>query len=155
MLELASQLSNPFGDDDVDFPIHEWMAKAVESAVMLLEDEGLSEDLWKKKLDSANCNFNRHSPRDDAECPTYELDVHDHFSYSVLNPATTTTTARAVAALRNTLPEAGAKRAEQLREKPGKSHPSTENKALCASDSAKTGGDTMDGVSDDDSDDGG
>merc|ERR1712050_488915 len=37
MLELASQLADPFGDDDVDFPVTEWLDEFVENIVVLME----------------------------------------------------------------------------------------------------------------------
>mmetsp|Transcript_140048 Transcript_140048/g.390352 ORF Transcript_140048/g.390352 Transcript_140048/m.390352 type:complete len:355 (+) Transcript_140048:189-1253(+) len=37
MIELASQLADPFGDDDVDFPLTEWLNECVENAEVLME----------------------------------------------------------------------------------------------------------------------
>mmetsp|Transcript_104747 Transcript_104747/g.337746 ORF Transcript_104747/g.337746 Transcript_104747/m.337746 type:complete len:375 (+) Transcript_104747:67-1191(+) len=37
MMELAAQLSDPFGEDEVDFPVSEWLNEFLESTVMLLE----------------------------------------------------------------------------------------------------------------------
>jgi predicted membrane chloride channel (bestrophin family) len=39
MMELASQLSDPFGDDDTDFPITKWIADTMEDAAVILEYE--------------------------------------------------------------------------------------------------------------------
>mmetsp|Transcript_62655 Transcript_62655/g.186753 ORF Transcript_62655/g.186753 Transcript_62655/m.186753 type:complete len:380 (+) Transcript_62655:147-1286(+) len=37
MLELASALSDPFGDDEVDFPVVNWMNEFLENTIVLLE----------------------------------------------------------------------------------------------------------------------
>jgi len=37
MMELASQLADPFGDDDVDFPVTDWLDEFVENTVVLME----------------------------------------------------------------------------------------------------------------------
>mmetsp|Transcript_11540 Transcript_11540/g.26812 ORF Transcript_11540/g.26812 Transcript_11540/m.26812 type:complete len:364 (+) Transcript_11540:81-1172(+) len=39
MLELANQFSNPFGDDDVDFPMNSWLSEFIEEVVVLCEYE--------------------------------------------------------------------------------------------------------------------
>mmetsp|Transcript_63293 Transcript_63293/g.137702 ORF Transcript_63293/g.137702 Transcript_63293/m.137702 type:complete len:566 (+) Transcript_63293:52-1749(+) len=38
LMELASQLSDPFGDDDVDFPLHRWLEAQFKSVVHLVEN---------------------------------------------------------------------------------------------------------------------
>mmetsp|Transcript_108269 Transcript_108269/g.248287 ORF Transcript_108269/g.248287 Transcript_108269/m.248287 type:complete len:259 (-) Transcript_108269:26-802(-) len=38
MRELSAALSDPFGDDDVDFPINEWLAETAKVAILMLED---------------------------------------------------------------------------------------------------------------------
>mmetsp|Transcript_42629 Transcript_42629/g.132632 ORF Transcript_42629/g.132632 Transcript_42629/m.132632 type:complete len:361 (+) Transcript_42629:96-1178(+) len=37
VMELASQLADPFGDDEVDFPVAEWLDEFVESVAVLME----------------------------------------------------------------------------------------------------------------------
>lgn len=37
MMELSSDLSDPFGDDEVDFPVDDWLAECVESIVEIIE----------------------------------------------------------------------------------------------------------------------
>jgi len=37
MLELAKMFSDPFGDDEVDFPIHMWLDKFIENQLAFLE----------------------------------------------------------------------------------------------------------------------
>jgi hypothetical protein len=37
MLDLAKQLSDPFGQDDTDFPVDGWVGEMIESAVLLME----------------------------------------------------------------------------------------------------------------------
>jgi len=37
MLELASALSDPFGDDDVDFPVADWLTEFLETTIALIE----------------------------------------------------------------------------------------------------------------------
>lgn len=39
MLELAKSISDPFGDDEVDFPIHTWFEKWLENQLALTEGE--------------------------------------------------------------------------------------------------------------------
>jgi len=39
MMVLASQLSDPFGEDEVDFPIKAWVDKFVSNQLTLVEDE--------------------------------------------------------------------------------------------------------------------
>merc|ERR1712194_671806 len=52
MMELASQLADPFGDDEVDFPIKKWLGHFFESAAVLLEyDFKGSENHWQLKLE--------------------------------------------------------------------------------------------------------
>merc|ERR1719343_187113 len=51
MLSLGSQLSNPFGEDEVDFPVHEWVTEYVNlSGVLLDYDFANSKDKWKLTL---------------------------------------------------------------------------------------------------------
>lgn len=47
MMELASQLADPFGDDDVDFPITEWLDEFVEHIVVLTEFRNPEEHVKK------------------------------------------------------------------------------------------------------------
>merc|ERR1711879_953924 len=37
MMELANQISNPFGSDEVDFPVDDWLAEMMASAALLVE----------------------------------------------------------------------------------------------------------------------
>mmetsp|Transcript_70119 Transcript_70119/g.131077 ORF Transcript_70119/g.131077 Transcript_70119/m.131077 type:complete len:347 (-) Transcript_70119:18-1058(-) len=39
MLELANEFANPFGDDDVDFPMNAWLSEFIEQVVVLCEYE--------------------------------------------------------------------------------------------------------------------
>merc|ERR1712154_607015 len=51
MLELAVQLSNPFGDDEVDFPVQDWLAETTYCAFAMLENKGPgSHDDWKQAV---------------------------------------------------------------------------------------------------------
>jgi len=52
MMDLASQLSNPFGDDEVDFPLHCWTARFLRNIAALLdyEHDGASND-FKEDLE--------------------------------------------------------------------------------------------------------
>jgi predicted membrane chloride channel (bestrophin family) len=47
MMDLASQLSNPFGCDQVDFPVNDWMAEFLQnmSALLDYEQDGTSDEL--------------------------------------------------------------------------------------------------------------
>merc|ERR1712203_269240 len=38
-MELATQLTNPFGKDDTDFPLQRWVMEMRENAVVLVESE--------------------------------------------------------------------------------------------------------------------
>jgi len=63
MLELGSQLSNPFGQDEVDFPVAAWLKEFVEVTGMLMDYQypgatddwkfALKEELEKKKKKGA------------------------------------------------------------------------------------------------------
>jgi len=49
MMELASQLSNPFGTDDVDFPSNDWVTDFIASSIGLIEDDSPGQrDQWSK-----------------------------------------------------------------------------------------------------------
>merc|ERR1712232_1221819 len=37
MMELGSQLADPFGDDDVDYPVSEWLSECSETCTVLVE----------------------------------------------------------------------------------------------------------------------
>lgn len=37
LLELSSALADPFGDDDIDFPVSNWLRSSIERAEVLLE----------------------------------------------------------------------------------------------------------------------
>lgn len=37
MMELCKVLSNPFGDDDTDFPLNKWVSHVIEDAIVLLD----------------------------------------------------------------------------------------------------------------------
>mmetsp|Transcript_46803 Transcript_46803/g.106148 ORF Transcript_46803/g.106148 Transcript_46803/m.106148 type:complete len:373 (-) Transcript_46803:36-1154(-) len=51
MLELASQLSNPFGSDEVDFPVAEWVGESISTGAILVEHDYLhSKESWELKL---------------------------------------------------------------------------------------------------------
>mmetsp|Transcript_8983 Transcript_8983/g.26420 ORF Transcript_8983/g.26420 Transcript_8983/m.26420 type:complete len:386 (-) Transcript_8983:9-1166(-) len=39
MMELATQLSDPFGDDEVDFPVNTWLSEVLENVATLVEVE--------------------------------------------------------------------------------------------------------------------
>merc|ERR1712014_29603 len=39
MMELASKLSNPFGNDDVDFPAYTWLEEFIDTAFKLMESQ--------------------------------------------------------------------------------------------------------------------
>jgi predicted membrane chloride channel (bestrophin family) len=50
MMDLASQLSNPFGSDQVDFPVTEWMDEYLRNmrALLIYEQEGTGDDLVRE-----------------------------------------------------------------------------------------------------------
>lgn len=52
MMELASQLSDPFGDDDTDFPISKWISETIVDAAVILEYAyiGEEEGTWRTAL---------------------------------------------------------------------------------------------------------
>jgi predicted membrane chloride channel (bestrophin family) len=51
MMELANQLSDPFGDDDVDFPLNDWISEFIETCVSVLEYKYPGEEnCWKAAL---------------------------------------------------------------------------------------------------------
>lgn len=50
MMELAVQLSDPFGDDETDFPLDRWLREVLEDARTLLESEQPGEDDAFKSL---------------------------------------------------------------------------------------------------------
>jgi len=51
MMELASQLSNPFGQDEVDFPLSTWLTEALECTSTLIEGQFQGADNeWKDTL---------------------------------------------------------------------------------------------------------
>mmetsp|Transcript_1987 Transcript_1987/g.4487 ORF Transcript_1987/g.4487 Transcript_1987/m.4487 type:complete len:405 (-) Transcript_1987:328-1542(-) len=53
MMELASMLADPYGDDDVDFPVSSWLQEFFEKAVQLLEysyTHGSEVDGWDSVL---------------------------------------------------------------------------------------------------------
>lgn len=55
LIELASQLSNPFGNDDVDFPLTDWKAEVVLRARTLMESNfKTTPEAWQPILDSAS-----------------------------------------------------------------------------------------------------
>merc|ERR1712232_1019847 len=43
MMELAKVLSNPFGDDDTDFPLNKWVSQVIEDAIVLLDAQHLGQ----------------------------------------------------------------------------------------------------------------
>lgn len=52
ILKLAAQLTDPFGPDEVDFPMQTWMHEFVQHALLLLQtDSPLSENKWTKALE--------------------------------------------------------------------------------------------------------
>lgn len=51
MMELASQLSNPFGDDEVDFPVNTWLSQFLSTTMTLAEYRFPgAEDGWESAL---------------------------------------------------------------------------------------------------------
>jgi len=57
MMELASQLSNPFGEDEVDFPIDEWLTQFFSDQLALVQHQYPTgsanvKDNWKATLDA-------------------------------------------------------------------------------------------------------
>lgn len=51
MMELANQLSDPFGDDDVDFPLNDWISEFIETCVSVLEYRYPGEEnCWRAAL---------------------------------------------------------------------------------------------------------
>jgi len=53
MMELGSQLANPFGDDAVDFPVKAWLAELVELVGLLLDYGNLgAANEWEAPLES-------------------------------------------------------------------------------------------------------
>jgi len=49
MMELAGQMSDPFGDDEVDFPLHIWLAHALWDTSVVLEYEyTIGVDGWEE-----------------------------------------------------------------------------------------------------------
>lgn len=58
MMELASQLSDPFGDDEVDFPVTEWLDEFVENAVVLLEFTSPPDHLKKALASEGKLKWN-------------------------------------------------------------------------------------------------
>jgi len=57
MMELASQLSNPFGDDEVDFPVDTWLTQFFSDQLALVQHQyptasAVSKENWKKTLDA-------------------------------------------------------------------------------------------------------
>merc|ERR1719229_604672 len=50
MMDLASQLSNPFGSDQVDFPVTEWLEDFLMNvnALVAYEQEGTGDDLVRE-----------------------------------------------------------------------------------------------------------
>mmetsp|Transcript_103046 Transcript_103046/g.291325 ORF Transcript_103046/g.291325 Transcript_103046/m.291325 type:complete len:366 (-) Transcript_103046:107-1204(-) len=53
MMELAAQLSDPFGDDDVDFPVTEWLNEFVENTAMLMHCESPERHIEKSLASQA------------------------------------------------------------------------------------------------------
>lgn len=52
MMELAAQLSDPFGQDDTDFPVSHWLTDSLRHISVVLEHENPFEsDKWKKVLE--------------------------------------------------------------------------------------------------------
>jgi len=47
LMELASDLSNPFGHDEVDFPMHRWLTDFLQQAEMVLECRYQTEKSWE------------------------------------------------------------------------------------------------------------
>merc|ERR1719198_1727855 len=53
MVELSSQLSDPFGQDEVDFPINDWLSLFIGSASVFIEQEYWgSRERWATALQS-------------------------------------------------------------------------------------------------------
>merc|ERR1711933_566057 len=51
MMELASQLANPFGNDEVDFPVNPLLEDLLEDAAFILERETPGrDDAWAAML---------------------------------------------------------------------------------------------------------
>mmetsp|Transcript_41779 Transcript_41779/g.123953 ORF Transcript_41779/g.123953 Transcript_41779/m.123953 type:complete len:410 (-) Transcript_41779:12-1241(-) len=51
LMELSVELSDPFGEDDVDFPVNDWVADFANSSIILCEYEYPgSVDKWEAKL---------------------------------------------------------------------------------------------------------
>merc|ERR1719401_3329686 len=49
MMELAGQMSDPFGKDEVDFPLHHWLAASLWDAAVVLEYEyTIGRDGWSE-----------------------------------------------------------------------------------------------------------
>jgi len=58
LLELSSALADPFGDDDIDFPVSNWLRSSIERAEILLEycsPLGVDNYTWDKILEH-HCN---------------------------------------------------------------------------------------------------
>mmetsp|Transcript_40784 Transcript_40784/g.93912 ORF Transcript_40784/g.93912 Transcript_40784/m.93912 type:complete len:347 (-) Transcript_40784:273-1313(-) len=51
MLVLANEFANPFGDDDVDFPMNSWLSEFIEQVIVLCEYEYEPKtEGWEKEL---------------------------------------------------------------------------------------------------------
>lgn len=51
MMELASQLSDPFGEDEVDFPIKHWLGTFADHHHVMLDDECPHQHGWQEMVD--------------------------------------------------------------------------------------------------------
>jgi len=60
MMELAAQLEDPFGEDEVDFPVAYWLRSFFQRAELILEyqyDHGSHTDQWKSMLQQHESPF--------------------------------------------------------------------------------------------------